>query len=271
MIERIKDFYWYHIKGLKKFELYLNKYQGYGSRNLIEFKRRNELSWITIYKLLNSLKIVDGLELRNHIRSIYESNRELFDNPKTYISQFGPMGKSSGLVLNQFLRCYPGKYYKLKPITEIQELEQDYNVVFLDDFIGSGQQAIDYIKVINASLNPSVKAYLFTIAATEKGLKKVRLYNSKFSVETCILLDNKNFFLLHEDSDILTSDEKENLKDINRRIGFKDNNEYQLGIPFSFFYSTPDNSLGLLWADRIQYKDKNNNQKEWYGLTPREY
>jgi hypothetical protein len=271
MFGKVNDIYWYYIKGLRRYEVYLNKYQGYGSRNILEFKRRNNLEWRTIDKILSNLKIIDGLEVRNHIRHIYEANQELFDNPKTYICQFGPLGKSSGIILNQFLRCYPSKYYKLKPITEIQELTEDYNIIFLDDFIGSGQQAIDYIKVISRSLNPSVKAYLFTIAATENGLKKVKLYNSKFSIYTSILLDNKNFFLLHEESNILNSVEKKTLKDVNRRLGFRENNEYQLGIPFSFFYSTPDNSMGLLWADKLKYNDSKNIQREWYGLTPREY
>jgi hypothetical protein len=119
MFEKINDIYWYYIKGLRKYELYLNKYQGYGNRNILQFKRNNSLSWVIIEKILANLIIIDGLQVRNHIRSIYELNKELFENPKTYISQFGPMGKSSGLILNQFLRCYPTKYYQLKPPTEI--------------------------------------------------------------------------------------------------------------------------------------------------------
>jgi hypothetical protein len=141
----------------------------------------------------------------------------------------------------------------------------------LDDFIGSGQQAIDNIKVINRTLKNGVKAFLFTIAATEKGLNKVRLYRSKFTINTSILLDNKSFYLLDPESNILNEIEKTTLKELNTKLGFSETNEYHMGMPFSFFYSTPDNSLGLLWSDKTLYNDSNNVQRQWYGLTPREY
>jgi hypothetical protein len=266
-----QDIYWYYLRGVWKYEKQLLKYQGYGNKSILEFKRKNSLEWNTINKILSNMLILDGMQVRNHIRKIYNDNKVLFEDPKTYISYFGPIGKSSGLILNQFLRCFPSKYYKLIPSTTIEELTDSCNVIFLDDFIGTGNQAVEYIKVINGSLNPSVKAFLFTIVATEEGLKKVRLYNSKFVINTSILLEDKKFFLLNPESSILDDSEKSLIKDLNSRLGITDKNEYHLGIPFSFYYSTPDNSLGILWNDKIKYRDRKNIEQEWYGLTPREY
>jgi hypothetical protein len=271
MLERIYDVYWYYLKGLYKYELYLNKYQGYGGKSILEFKRRNNLQWTIVSKILSNLKIIDGLEIRNHIRNIYLENQQLFDDPKTYISQFGPLGKSSGIILNQFLRCYPSKFYKMLPAKDIHTLTEGSNIIFLDDFIGSGQQAIEYIRVIDRTLNGGVKGHLFTIAATEKGLNRVRRFNSRFSIETCILLNNQNSFLLNSESTVFSRQEKDILIELNQKLGFNENNEYQLGIPLSFFYSTPDNSLGLLWEDNKNYTASDNVQKTWYGLTPRHY
>ena len=78
ILDQLIDFYWYHIRNLKRHERKLIKYQGFGDRSIIKFKRESGLGWKTISKLLDSIKILDGLELRNHIRAIYNSNKELF-------------------------------------------------------------------------------------------------------------------------------------------------------------------------------------------------
>jgi len=62
MFESLYDKYWYYIKGLHKYEKFLVKYQGYGNRSIIEFKRRNLLDWKTVAKILDKLVIVDGLQ-----------------------------------------------------------------------------------------------------------------------------------------------------------------------------------------------------------------
>ena len=211
------------------------------------------------------------LQVRNHLRNIYQKNKELFDNPKTYISHFGPVGKSGGLILNQFIRCYPSKLIKLIPSTTIFELTDDCNIIFLDDFIGSGIQAIEYIRTINGLINASTKPYLFTVAATEDGLNRIRLFNSRFQVQTSLLLDNKQLYLLDPESNVLDESEKRHIISLNTKLGVTEKNNFHLGIPFSFYYSTPDNSLGILWNDGTKYKDSNNNEREWYGLIPREY
>jgi len=88
---RIENFYWYHIKNLKKHERKLLKYQGYGSKSIIQFKERSGLGWKTISKLLSVIKILDGLELRNYLRKFYKENESLFNDPNTYVTHCGPI------------------------------------------------------------------------------------------------------------------------------------------------------------------------------------
>lgn len=270
ILEKIVDFFWYYIMNLRKYEKKLLKYQGYGNRTIIAFRRENNLEWNTINKILKKLVIIDGLELRNRLRELYQENKELFDDPKTYISHFGPVGKSGGFILNQFSHCFPGKVTQLIDSTEVSKLTDNSNVIFLDDFIGTGQQGIDFIKVLGYSLNSSTKPYLFAICGTQKGIKKINDYNSKFKVKTSLIFDKPDDFLLEKDSQTLTATEKKTIRDFHSLIGFEQNNKYHLGLPLAFFYSTPDNSLGILWNDKNPY-ELNGIKKEWYGLIPRKY
>jgi len=255
---------------LKKYEKTLIKYQGYGEKSIIEFKNRSELSWNTISKILKVVKILDGLELRNHLRSIYIENKELFDSYETYITHFGPVGKSGALILNQFLRCYPGKQRMIIPSSDINKLPDNSSIIFLDDFIGTGKQGLDYIKNISYTLNSSIKPYLFTICGTAEGIKFINDFGSNFQIKSQVILSKERFHLLDPDNKILLEKEKKQIRELNRKLGVDEKSKYHLGLPFAFFYSTPDNSLAILWNDNNSY-DAQNASKKWYGLIPREY
>ena len=267
---RFSDFYWYYIKDLRRYERKLIKYQGFGERSIIRYKRETGLRWQTISKLLQSIKILDGLELRTHLRSIYLQNQKLFDDQNTYLTHFGPIGKSGALIINQFLRCYPAKHRMIIPNSEISKLPNDASIIFLDDFIGTGKQGLDYVKNISSSLNSSIKPYLFTICGTNDGINYINSYGSKFKVKAQIVLTKEQYYLLDPSNKILQDEEKIQIKKLHKLIGIDEKNNYHLGLPFAFYYSAPDNSLGILWSDNTDYK-VNNVDKKWYGLIPREY
>jgi len=270
VFNRIIDFYWYYIKNLKKHERKLLKYQGYGAKSIVRFKHETRLKWNTISKLLDSIKIVDGLELRNELRAIYFQNKELFDDRNTYVTHFGPIGKSGALIVNQFLRCFPSKERMVIPNSEINKLAENSSIIFLDDFIGTGNQGLEYVKKISYSLNSSIKPFLFTICGTEDGIRKIDNFGSNFKVKSQILLRKDEYYLLDKSNKILLDEEKAQIRTLNFYLGITESNEYHLGLPFAFYYSTPDNSLGILWNDNTEYKMNNTNRK-WYGLVPREY
>ncbi|GAB3669394.1 hypothetical protein GCM10028791_44270 [Echinicola sediminis] len=272
LMDKILDFYWYHIRNLKRHERKLIKYQGFGDRSIIKFKRESELEWSTISKILDSIKILDGLELRNHIRTIYSENKELFDHPDTYVTHFGPIGKSGAFVVNQFLRCFPGKQRMIiaNSNSELSKLPENASIIFLDDFIGTGKQGLDYIKQVSPSLNSSIKPYLFTICGTREGIELIDGYRSNFKIKTQVILSKETDHLLDPSNKILNENEKKRIIELNQMIGIVDKNKYHLGLPFAFYYSAPDNALGILWSDNTKYKNKNID-KRWYGLIPREY
>lgn len=272
MLDQLVDFYWYHVRNLKKHERKLIKYQGFGDRSIIKFKRESGLKWKTISKILDSIKILDGLELRNHIKSIYNTNKELFDDPDTYVTHFGPIGKSGAFIVNQFLRCFPskGRMIIANSNSELSKLPAGSSIIFLDDFIGTGKQGLDYVRQVSPSLNSSIKPYLFTICGTQEGIDLINRFGSNFVISAQLLLSKEKDYLLHPSNNTLEDKEKQAIKNLNNLIGIDNKNKYHLGLPFAFYYSAPDNSLGILWSDNNKYKN-NDIEKKWYGLIPREY
>lgn len=269
MLNKLLDYWWYYVINLKRYEKKLIKYQGFGDKSIIDFKRNNNLDWKIVKIILENFLIIDGLELRNSLRTFVANHQELISNPNTFITNFGPTEKSGTFILNQFTHCFPLLYYKVYDNKELHKLPQDSNIIFLDDFIGTGDQALRYIRPITNAIGNSVKPFLFTLCSTNSGLNKIEQAKTKFTVFSALILNKEEYFLLDDNCNKLTFNQKKKLTKINTLLG--DNSEFNLNIPFAFYYTIPDNSLPLLWLDGAKYINDQGFEKEWYGLTPRSY
>jgi hypothetical protein len=132
--------------------------------------------------------------------------------------------------------------------------------VFIDDFCGSGSQAIGYGRDSLSrikSLAPSVHASYFSLFATTDGLDEVRT-NTNFDAVECVYELDSSFRCFGDDSRYFLSAEASIIKakceqmclDYGRRLlpsdplGFGD---CQLLI--GFHHNTPDNTLPVIWYD----------------------
>ena len=210
MIEKLIDYWWYYVFNLKRHERKLLKYQGFGDRSIIEFKRQNELDWSTIKIILDNLVIMDGLELRSHLRNFAVTHSALFSNDNTYITHFGPAGKSGSIILNQFRHCLPEANDRIIGSDKISQLPENANIIFLDDFIGTGTQALDYIYPLTYTMNESVRPYLFTLCSTYAGLFKIQEARSKFTVFSSYVLNERDYYLLDSTCNKLSPKQKAN-------------------------------------------------------------
>ena len=271
MLDKLIDYWWYYVFNLKRHERKLLKYQGYGDRSIIDFKRKNDLDWAIVKIILDNLVIMDGLELRQHLRKFVSTHSTLFINDNTFITHFGPAGKSGSIILNQFRHCLPEASERIIGNDKINQLPENANIIFLDDFIGTGTQALDYIYPLTYSMNDSIKPYLFTLCSTYSGLYKIQEARSKFSVFSSYVLNEKDYFLLDQSCSKLNKKQKEDMVRINNLIMERGDEFFNLNIPFAFYYSIPDNSLPMLWKDAIEYESTDGETKQWYGLTPRHY
>lgn len=105
------------------------------------------------------------------------------------------------------------------PNSEISKLPDGSSIIFLDDFIGTGKQGLDYVKNISSSLNSSITPYLFTICGTMEGIKYINDYKSRFIVNSQLILTKKQYYLLDPSNNILKEDEKSKIRELNRLLG----------------------------------------------------
>ena len=154
---------------------------------------------------------------------------------------------------------------------KLNKLPENANIIFLDDFIGTGTQALDYIYPLTYSLNNSVRPYLFTICSTNSGMFRIQEAKSKFSIYSSYILNERDYFLLDDSCDKFNRKQKDTIRKINYAMRELGDNFINLNIPFAFYYSIPDNSLPILWKDGIEYEMENGQKKNWYGLIPRDY
>lgn len=271
MVDKLVDYWWYYVVNLKKHERKLLKYQGYGDRSIIDFKRINNLDWKTVKVILESLLIMDGLELRKNLRAFVSKHEKLFLDDNSFITHFGPAGKSGSVILNQFRHCLPEAKDRIIGNDKLNSLPENSCIIFLDDFIGTGSQALDYIFPIIYSINDSVKPYLFTLCSTYSGIFKIQDAKSKFRVFSSYILNEKDYFLLEDNCKKFDDVQKKKISDINDKILDRGEEYFNLNIPFAFYYSIPDNALPLLWKDDKEYVTDEGETKRWYGLTPRNY
>jgi|GEM_PF-1880191 len=271
MIDKLVNYWWYYVFNLRRHEKKLLKYQGFGNKSIIDFKQKNGLDWKIVKIILDNLMIMDGVELRQHLRGFVANHQTLFINDNTFITHFGPAGKSGSIILNQFRHCLPEASNRIIGNDKIHQLPENANLVFLDDFIGTGTQALDYIYPLTYLMNSSTKPYLFTLCSTNSGLFKIQEAKSKFSVVASYVLNERDYFLLHNSCRKFNDKQKEIINNINSNIMDRGDEFFNLNIPFAFYYSIPDNALPMLWKDGVEYELINGQKKQWYGLTPRQY
>jgi hypothetical protein len=263
MILAIERFILNRIYKLKVLEQKLQRHSGYKKNSIIAWKKQSKLSWRTVVKILNELQVYTELEIRAAFRSIVEKNHDLFHAPNTFIIPFGETGKSGDKMLYEFRKAVPHLASKIIEKYEIVE-KFNANLIFLDDIIGTGYQSTSYIfSSINQLLNTSNTSYLITIYSTPQGVFAVQ--ETGFRVLQHELLDETKHFYLSEICNVFTAEEKAFLDDLIYKLIDK-SNRYHLGLLVAFHYSTPDNTMPIIW--------KNQNERDkmhWSALLPKDF
>lgn len=256
---------------LKKTEDRLRIYNGYIEFNLFKWLYVNKINPLLGFKILKKLKIYSSRDIHDKFRTIIEENIVLFDDPKTFFTSFGSpdiIYKSGNRLIPDFRNTNKKYENKIIPIWKIPTLDKDSNIIFFDDLVGTGRQSSDYIKEISGLLNSSHKAYLFSICATNDGLKLINETTS-FSASAADILTKEEHYFTNEECKYFTA--KEKFK-INEKIELlkSRNAKYNLGLLVAFEHSAPNNTLPIIWKDKFRYK-VNGTDKTWVALLPREY
>lgn len=259
------------ILGIGKIEEKLLRCQNYRSNSVLKWKKQTGLNNFQVIKLLKAIEIFDAFRIRNTIREIVNSNKELFGRKNLFITSFGSEGKSGGMIAYEFRHTNLVSEKKFIRSWDLSKLPENSTVIFVEDLIGTGSQSTEYIlEKLNLLLNPSTDPYLLTICATAKGIEKVS-NETNFNVIHGLLLKEEAFQHYSEFCQYFSKKEKEKIKKINSKLKGDNPKNYDCGLLVTFHYSTPNNSMPILWKENFKYKDKNGNEKEWFALLPRKY
>lgn len=132
--------------------------------------------------------------------------------------------------------------------------------VFVDDFCGSGTQAVDYSEELVErlkSLSPEATVSYYSLFATAHGMEHARANTAFDAIDTVYELDD-TFRCFGERSRYFSDDDLPISKDIaaavassygeklwpGEPLGFKDGQ-----LLLGFFHNVPDNTLPIIWAE----------------------
>lgn len=263
MIKKVKSYFLNFFHNLDQYEQKLAKYSGYEKGSIIDWKNQTGASWKTIKKILSELQIFNENDIRSAYREMVSKHKELFYSENTFIVPFGPTGKSGEKLLYDFRKAIPDLEKKIIEKYEIVE-KTNSNLIFLDDIVGTGFQATNYItSSIQQFMTTSNKPYLLTICSTVQGIYEVQ--QTGFRVLSFNLLEEKKHYYLDESCLVFDKSEKEFLNILNYQLIDK-RNRYHLGLLLAFHYSTPDNSMPIIWKNQNEEK-----KLKWKALLPREF
>lgn len=168
--------------------------------------------------------------------------------------------QENGLKKNLFIHGH--ETYSREPKTN-QMTIKDKSIeryVFIDDFCGSGQQAIDYSNGLVGTikeLNPEATICYYVLFSTSYGLEVLKS-NSKFTEVDCVFELDDSYKCFSEDSRYYAGTEQpidihkseKACKTYGERIypihplGYKDSQ-----LLLGFYHNTPDNTLPIIWYE----------------------
>lgn len=141
----------------------------------------------------------------------------------------------------------------------LERLGRDDTLVFIDDFVGTGDSVCKAWEESFAELVPDIgRVFLVVVAAIEDGRKRVTKQTSLTCVAGHELTDEDNFFA--EKCGTFSQADKAAILRYCERADIKEPKGYKnCGLVVVFQHRSPNNTLPILYADH----------KKWTGLFPR--
>ncbi|MBN2239895.1 MAG: HEAT repeat domain-containing protein [Dehalococcoidales bacterium] len=214
------------------------------------------------FSILEKIQYKDDNMIHNAIDLLSRELKSIFDDDLSRV-KFYPLGKSPSSSGGMYL--YDFRKNLMLPEDNFPYSEFKYNLastqalVFFDDMIGSGNQAVKFAKENIVGLN--VQSYYISVFAFQDGLDKVRKEGCFIKVFTgCLLTNEERAF--HEKSTVFTEQTtREKLRELCLKYGKQLFPNHPLGYDDSqallvFPHNTPNNTLPIIWASTENEKMK---------------
>lgn len=217
-----------------------------------------------ILKLLKAFKYLSSKRVACLVKELYKaiSSELAISQERIWFVPVGYVAKSGSIIAYYFRIQNNISQNRFIAPADIASLSLNKNdvVVFLDDFIGSGNQASQVWQkvVVPVKKNSDCKFVYAVLLGYQNGLENVKASTGfiTYAVEVLTVKD-----MPFSPQGNLFEDEKERkkAKDVVKKYGLRLYPNHPLGYKESqgligFFYSTPNNSLPIFWSSEEGWK-----------------
>ncbi len=241
-----------------------------GSRKKLVTKINN---WLTQFDedeqpemltLLNHFDYYSRNNLSKSVKDLYKKFREVFPNEEFIFAKTEKeIGSSySNIFYIEFWQKNNLYDYAQDNLTNVINQEEITNIAIVDDYMGSGNTIVNYLKKlldINKELSKK-NIVIIVLQGSQIGKQtidnfakdnnlKISVIASKYSKKAfdCDNIYSNNEVALHRSNYSKIYDKR--INNVNYKFGYK-----EIEALVSFYYNTPNNTLGLFWQNICGFK-----------------
>ena len=235
-----------------KMELWLNNFKD-GDKNLA-LKVLDNIEYFDSSRIFSAcqdiLRQVSALE-KGNLSKVYFCN---FGSPAGSGAYMNPMFATANGMNNKKWKNHFVQMHELNSLTA----KDDVSIVFLDDFVGSGNQSVYHWPNIIPIVTDNTKVYLGVVAAFEEGIENIR-NNTDLNVLCYKRLNDRNKLFSPSNTNF-TRTEKNTLERYCRIASPSNPHGYgDCQALVVLAYKTPNNTVPILTVSR----------KKWNPIFPR--
>lgn len=205
--------------------------------------------------ILEKIDVVSQAEINDMLKTLSEELRKIFNGDLSDVKAY-PLGNYPSSSGGNFLYSLCKNlgiwesFTPYKPLSEI-DLSGVKALVFIDDIIGFGSQAIRFAKDKLAEID--IEKYYITLFAFEEGLERVKTDAGFTRVISAKILSDEYKAFSPRSHYFTDTDVRERLKGICAKYGKRLYPKHPLGYENSqsllvFPHNVPNNTLPIIWA-----------------------
>lgn len=229
-------------------------------------KKADILGWLENFKpseredmfaILENIEVISYAKIRDWIGNLSKELKKIFKDDFSAVRIF-PLGNSPSASGANFLyefrnelkispTCFPFEHFTKIDFTGIKAL------VFVDDIIGSGDQATRFARKSFPTIPQNINKYYVVLLALENGLNKVIKEAGFTQVIPAKALSEEYKAFSPKSCYFKNAKQRERLKKICSKYGELLYKKYPLGYEdsqglFVFPHNVPNNTLPIIWA-----------------------
>ena len=206
-------------------------------------------------KLLHNLRFYDSAKIHTSCKILFKMVKSECENDldNVIFMGLGPAGKSGDMMLHRFRHAngmHTDKFkHMFKHTTEITSIDSAFNgsLVFLDDFIGSGSQAMASLFDIASIAPPGVRLFLLVVAGYASAIEELGSEKEFDCNVLAVDVLDESEKLFSDANDKFTEDEKAILRSYCENTGSRYPYGYRdVGSLVIFCDSVPNNTPSIL-------------------------